>query len=119
MSCSDSDAKANEDIDFIVTVTPEDLSTDRDSQVFAEQMQQAICEAQKHGSSRLALDLSEVSQIRSVGLNSLIAVNSSSRCVGLSVVLLNIQASVREVFSLTRLERMFEFEERPAVGSAG
>ena len=101
----------------MVPVTPEDLSSISDAKSFAERMQQASDDAQSSGSSRLALDLGQVSRIRSAGLNGLIAVNSNARCDGLRVVLLNVQEGVREVFSLTRLERMFEFEESPVAGN--
>lgn len=117
MSYLKTDADCSEETDFLVTVTPEDFATARDLQIFAERIQQAIDDARSNGSNRLALDLAELEQIRSVGLNGLIAANSNGRCVGLSVVLLNVQAKVREVFSLTRLERMFEFEERSTPGN--
>lgn len=55
------------------------------------------------------LDLQWIERITSVGLNELIGINAAARSRGIRLVLLNVSESVREVFSLTRLERMFEF----------
>jgi len=62
------------------------------------------------GSSiQLNLDLKRVERITSAGLNELIGINSLARSRGIRLVLLDVQKSVREIFELTRLERMFEF----------
>ncbi len=62
------------------------------------------------GSSvQLNLDLKRVEKITSAGLNELIGINSLARSRGIRLVLLDVQESVREIFALTRLERMFEF----------
>jgi len=58
---------------------------------------------------QLNLDLGQVERISSAGLNELIGINSAARSRGIRLVLLDVQESVREVFVLTRLERMFEF----------
>ena len=59
---------------------------------------------------RLNLDLQRVERISSAGLNELIGINSLARSRGVRLVLLDVQDSVREIFALTRLERMFEFD---------
>ncbi|WP_197231106.1 STAS domain-containing protein [Novipirellula artificiosorum] len=56
----------------------------------------------------LNLDLAEVSWVSSVGLNELIEINLHAKKSGVRLVLTNVQSVVREVFMLTRLERMFE-----------
>lgn len=58
----------------------------------------------------LFVDMSEIQRITSEGLNELIGLNSEARSLGVSVKLLDVCTSVRDVFKLTRLERMFEFE---------
>lgn len=59
--------------------------------------------------AQLNLDLGRVERLTSAGLNELIGINSQARNFGIRLVLLDVQESVREVFALTRLERMFEF----------
>lgn len=57
----------------------------------------------------LLVDMSEIERITSEGLNELIALNSEARSRGVFIQLLDVCPSVRDVFKLTRLERMFEF----------
>ncbi|WP_419195209.1 STAS domain-containing protein [Novipirellula herctigrandis] len=54
------------------------------------------------------LDLGNVGWVSSVGLNELIELNRNARNKGVQLVLTNVQSVVREVFLLTRLERIFE-----------
>ena len=64
------------------------------------------------------IDLSKLGWIGSVGLNELISMNRSARSRGVRIVLQNVQDSLRSIFQLTRLERMFEFEPESEVDSA-
>ena len=57
----------------------------------------------------LLVDMSEIERITSEGLNELIGLNSEARSRGIFIQLLDVCPSVRDVFKLTRLERMFEF----------
>ena len=57
----------------------------------------------------LLLDMSDIERITSEGLNELIGFNSEARSQGVSVQLLDVCTTVRDVFKVTRLERMFEF----------
>ena len=59
--------------------------------------------------SSLFVDMSEIERITSEGLNELIGLNSEARSRGISIQLLDVCPNVRDVFKLTRLERMFEF----------
>jgi anti-sigma B factor antagonist len=63
----------------------------------------------------LYLDLKQIERISSAGLNELIGINSLARSRGIRLILLDAQESVREIFALTRLERMFEFHVSAAV----
>ncbi len=56
----------------------------------------------------LKLDFREIGWLGSVGLNELIGINRKARSRGIRLVLTNVQSGVRDVFELTRLERMFE-----------
>jgi len=58
---------------------------------------------------RLHLDFKDIHRITSAGLNELIGINSQARSNGVRLVLVDVPPSVRDVFALTRLERMFEF----------
>ncbi len=57
----------------------------------------------------LKLDFKQIHWISSAGLNELIGINSQARSHGVRVVLVNVPPSVRDIFAITRLERMFEF----------
>jgi anti-anti-sigma factor len=57
----------------------------------------------------LFVDMSEIEHITSEGLNELIGLNSEARAQGVTIQLLDVCPSVRDIFELTRLERMFEF----------
>ncbi|QDT61818.1 hypothetical protein SV7mr_43590 [Stieleria bergensis] len=56
----------------------------------------------------LEIDLHLVSRINSMGLNSLISVQTLARHAGVRLELSGVCTEVREVFRITRLERMFE-----------
>ncbi|WP_442505829.1 STAS domain-containing protein [Novipirellula sp. SH528] len=55
----------------------------------------------------LKLDLGGVDWLSSVGLNELISINRKARKLGVKLILTEVGETVREVFALTRLERMF------------
>jgi anti-anti-sigma factor len=59
--------------------------------------------------SHLNLDFKNIDRLSSAWLNELIGINSEARNRGIRVVLLDVQQSVRDVFEVTRLERLFEF----------
>lgn len=58
---------------------------------------------------QLNIDFKEISRLNSAGLNGLIGMNTSARNHGVRLVLVDVQDSIRDVFVVTRLERMFEF----------
>jgi anti-anti-sigma factor len=67
----------------------------------------------------LNLDLEQVDRLSSSAVNHLIGVNRRARSCGIRLVLINVQQSVREVFALTRLERMFELSTSEFNPTAG
>jgi anti-anti-sigma factor len=60
---------------------------------------------------RLNIDFKEIARLNSAGLNGLIGMNTQARNHGVQLVLVDVQDSVRDVFVVTRLERMFEFSK--------
>ncbi|TWT55082.1 STAS domain protein [Rubripirellula amarantea] len=80
----------------------------------------AECDGSDDEQSHLNLDFASVDRITSAGLNGLIRMNTKFRSHGVRLVLVNVPTPVREVFELTRLERMFEFaagdDTRPILG---
>ncbi len=61
-------------------------------------------------SDHIVLNLENIDRIGSAGLNELIGIKSKARSHGVRLVLSNVQEPVRDVFAMTRLERMFEIE---------
>ena len=62
-----------------------------------------------HEDPCVQLDFTNVDRITSAGLNELIGINSHARNHGIRLELVDVQQAVRDVFELTRLERMFKF----------
>ncbi|QEG01612.1 STAS domain protein [Stieleria maiorica] len=58
----------------------------------------------------VVIDLGQVTWISSAGLNELIRLQAQSRASGVNLRLRSLSETVRDVFRITRLERMFEFE---------
>ncbi|KAA5540012.1 STAS domain-containing protein [Roseiconus nitratireducens] len=62
----------------------------------------------------LVVDLTNVSWISSAGLNALIRIRRCSTASGVSMHLSSINETVRDVFRITRLERIFLLDEGSA-----
>jgi anti-anti-sigma factor len=95
----------------VVSFTAENLnrfdSAQRIARDFGELFENGLCRS--HPIDCIHVDLNSINRITSVGLNGLIQMNSKSRSHGVRLVLANVPESVRDVFRLTRMERMFEF----------
>jgi anti-anti-sigma factor len=88
-----------------------DLLTHRES---AGQVAQEVCrwlDDHPNESSQVRIDFSHTGFVSSASLNSLIHLRSTVLQHGAGVVLCNVNSLVRDVFRLTRLERIFEFDE--------
>ncbi len=95
-----------------VTFSPDDFVDMSSCQEVGRHLGDLI-EGSDHGGGivdfeTLNLDFREIAWLGSVGLNELIGINRKARNQGVRLVLSNVQSSVRDVFKLTRLERMFE-----------
>ena len=75
---------------------------------FVDLVENGLCRS--HPIDHLNVDFGKIDRISSVGLNGLIQMNSKSRNHGVRLVLIDVPRTVREVFKLTRMERMFEFD---------
>ena len=63
----------------------------------------------KISGASVRMDLAEMDWLSSVALNELISMNRHAKSRGLRFILENANDTIRGVFTLTRLERMFEF----------
>ncbi|MEM6688396.1 MAG: STAS domain-containing protein [Planctomycetota bacterium] len=73
-------------------------------------LDELLDEGTKNATGELRVDLSGIDRIDSEGLNELIRTQSRLRARGVQLRLTGVGETVREVFRLTRLERVFEFE---------
>ncbi len=69
-----------------------------------------LLEAERPGA--LLIDLRQVAQLSSESLNQLISVNCHARALGIQLVLANLCQPLREVFRITRLDRLFELADQ-------
>ncbi len=88
-------------------------SANRTVQQVCDLIQDVPISESANGTSRLHLDFSQIERISSAGLNGLVRLRSRTRSLGFEMVLVNLPPSVREVFELTRLERVFNLDEEP------
>ncbi len=58
---------------------------------------------------RVEVDFADVQSLSSANLGGLIQVNREARGLGADLVLTNVGDPVRDIFKLTRLDRMFTF----------
>ncbi len=56
----------------------------------------------------IEIDLGEMKMITSQTLNELITLNTRAKSCGVRLVLTNLADNLRDIFAITRLERMFE-----------
>lgn len=95
-----------------VAFSPEDFNRSDTARQITRQLLDLLAgeTEQDPGNLRLNLDFKGVGWISSAGLNELIGINSHARSQGVRVVLVDVPKTVRDVFALTRLERIFEFD---------
>ena len=56
----------------------------------------------------IELDLGQMESLTSAALNELISLNNRAKSRGVRLVLTNMADNLRDIFAITRLERMFE-----------
>ena len=76
----------------------------------ARSLQEKLFRLMETGTRNIAVDMSAVDYIDSSGLGALVSVNKQLLRKGGSMKICGIQGLVREVFELTRLDRVFAIE---------
>lgn len=106
--------------DKSVTIATHDLDHNNVGQQLSIDLNSLVeSEEFRCGDSRLILDFKDVTMISSAALNVLIRLNRETRDRGIRLVLMDVHDGVREVFAVTRLERMFEFDSAATEAGAG
>lgn len=112
MSCDELIRVDKDGVQTTISFSPDHINrTDT-----AQQISSNLCElienkrADHAPLDRIVIDFRNIDRLGSAGLNGLIGIKCKARSHGVCVVLSNVQESVRDVFALTRLERMFEFQ---------
>ena len=81
----------------------------REGEVIAGMIQEKLQGTEPVGF--VVVDFSEVSFINSAGLGSCVVVHNESKARGATVVLYAMQASIRDIFKMTRLDKVFKVAE--------
>ena len=97
-----------------VSFSPQHLNCVDSAPTIASHLSDLIGNHPQPDQGCLHLDFKDVDRITSVGLNQLIGINNQARNCGMRLVLLDVQESVRDIFAMTRLERLFEFASSSA-----
>jgi anti-anti-sigma factor len=74
---------------------------------FAAAMDEAIAEATASGSIHITVDLKDMDYMASTGLRSFVNAEKKISAAGGTLILLNMQETVKEVFVLTGLDEIF------------
>lgn len=104
---ADSAITPEERLDATHTFALDDLNDAQAVPQIAAELEAAL---EEDSLETLTIDLASLAWLGSFGLNHLISIHREARSRGIRVVLANVQAEVREVLVLTRLERIFELE---------
>ena len=106
-----------------LTITASDLNSLDAARQIAHELDQRIDEVAFGGDSVtlkvVEVDFARVDRIASDGLNGLMSVNRHIRARGGETVLCNVSQPIRNIFKLTRLERVFRFDETCAAVNVG
>ncbi len=104
-------AHDHEALDNIITLEQDHLNQIGSCQDVTGRLDDILDEATEPSSNLdVMLDFQWIEKITSIGLNELIKINTEARRRGVRIILGNVSKTVREIFALTRLERLFEFE---------
>lgn len=101
--------------DLVARLNSPRLNEPAIAQETSDQLQSAL-DACPAGTQAVHLDLGDVRAIASVALNHLIGFHTKARGQGIHVAITDVQPAVREVFEITRLDRVFRVasEDDPA-----
>ena len=76
----------------------------------AATMKEALCRYVEKGQASVYIDFSAVDYIDSAGLGALVTIQKRSRASGGEVVIHGLQGLVKDLFVLTRVDRVFTIE---------
>ena len=101
--------------DRVVSFSADDINDLRASLRIGAEIEQLFQSDQSIES--LTIDLHEIDWLGSMALNQLISIQTLSRKTGIPIRVMNVSDSAREIFKLTRLERMFDVTPVATVGT--
>lgn len=79
--------------------------------VTSPQFEQDIQPLLLHCNESIVLDLKELEYISSAGLRQLLAIRKASLAKGGSVVIANVQSSIKQILAITGFTSLFEFAD--------
>jgi len=82
------------------------------------QCREELQDAGKPNPPRVEVDFANVATVSSASLGGLIQVNREARGLEVPLVLVNVCESVRDILTITRLDRMFLVADAPKVSKA-
>lgn len=85
------------------------------SQIYIEDaaaMRDAFKEALEKGHKHFAVDFSDTSYIDSAGLGVLVSIHKKALVVGGGVKLIDLKGNVKDIFELTRLNKVFDIVDK-------
>lgn len=93
----------------LVSFRTEDINRASTARRIATEIEDLLADARLGPDQNLEVDLRGTTWLSTTALNQLIWVQRKARRREVSLVLLNVQSRVRNVFAMTRLERLFSF----------
>ena len=98
------------DSEVVVAPSLKAINRCRDAGRIASEVGGVLNQPRERMLTDLVVDMGEVTSITSAGLNQLIRLQALSRSSGLSLQFRGVNAAVRDVFRMTRLERIFDLD---------
>lgn len=96
--------------EMIVIPVPSSMNRLKPARKLTEAISEAMDQPRPDLITDLVVDLEQVASISSVGLNELIQIQKRSRASGIVMRLRSLNDNLRDVFHITRLERIFQFD---------
>lgn len=78
----------------------------------ATTMRDEFKEVLEKGHKRFAVDFSDTTYIDSAGLGVLVSIHKKAMVIGGGVTLINLKGHVKEIFELTRLNKVFDIVDK-------
>ncbi|WP_372896910.1 STAS domain-containing protein [Stieleria sp.] len=101
------------DCSLVVSPSLKVINRRKSARKISSKVNDALDQPREHMVTDVIVDLGQVTWISSAGLNELIRLRAQSRASGIHLRLRSLNEAVRDVFRITRLERIFEFEGNP------